>query len=192
MDREALFTLVLAETVRPDKADALPDLLLLAEARIARELRCQEMSATDDLDTSSGEAALPDDFLGLRACYTTNGPLQQVGLAEYRLKQWQRTVFALVNGKLLTRATVVTIDYFARPAAMAGDGDTTAILEAHPDIYVDLLCHLVFRQTQDLELSGAREAAYVNNMENLNELASRQRGAARLGKGYTFSGAQGF
>jgi hypothetical protein len=192
MDRDALFTLVLAETVRPDKAAALPDLLLLAEARIARELRCVEMSASDTLDTSTGEAALPDDFLGLRSAYDANGALQQVGAMEYRIKRGQRRTFALINNKLLARIGEVSVDYYARPAPMATGADTTAVLTAHPDLYVALLCFYVFKQTQDLELAQTAEQVYINGVQTLGELADRQRGAARLGKGYTFSGAPAY
>lgn len=189
MDREALFSLVLAETVRPDKADVLPDLLLLAEARIARELRCVEMSATDTLDTSSGSQDLPADFLGLRSVYTDTMALQQVGIAEYRIKRYQQTTYALVNNKLFTRQAEVNIDYFARPAAMEADDDTTAVLDAHPDLYVALLSFYVFKQTQDLELASTAEQVYMAARDTLNELADRQRGAARVGKGYSFAGA---
>jgi hypothetical protein len=185
MDREALFSLVVAETVRPDKAAALPDILLLAEARIARELRCEEMSASDTLDTSTGSQDLPDDFLGLRSVYTDTTALQQVGLSEFRIKRYQRTTFALANGKLFTRVGEVNIDYFARPAPMASDSDTTAVLDAHPDLYVALLCFYVFKQTQDLELAATAEQVYNAAKDTLNELADRQRGAARVGKGYT-------
>lgn len=192
MDRQALFSLVLAETTRPDKAAALPDILLLAEARIARELRCVEMSATADLDTSSGAADLPADFLGLRSVYDSNGALQQVGLMEYRIKQGQRRTFACVNNQLLARIGAVTIDYFARPEPMAADGDATAILEAYPDLYVALLSFYVLKQTQDLELAQVAETVYTGARDTLNELADRQRGAARLGKGYNFGGRGGF
>jgi|SRR6478736_348170 len=188
MDRAALFSLVLAETVRPDKAADLLTILPLAEAVIARELRCNEMAASDTLDTSSGEAALPDDFLGLRSVYTSDEPLQQVGLMEYRIKRGQRATFALVNGKLLARVAEVSIDYFARPAAMASDADTTAILDAHPDLYVALLSFYIFKQTQDLELAQAAYGVYESARDTLNELADRQRGAARIGKGYNFGG----
>lgn len=192
MDREALFSLVLAETVRPDKADALPDILLLAEARIARELRCMEMSASDTLDTSTGEAVLPADFLGPRAVYDDNGGLDLVGLMEYRIKRYQRRAFALVNNKLLARVAEVSLDYFARPAPMVDDSDTTAVLAAHPDLYVALLSFYVFKQTQDLELMQTAENVYNGAKDTLNELADRQRGAARLGKGYSFSGAPSY
>jgi hypothetical protein len=192
MDREALFSLVLDETVRPDKADALPEILLLTEARIARELRCDEMSASDTLDTSTGEADLPADFLGLRAAYTSDNPLQQVGLGEYRMKRGQRATFACVNGKLLARIAEVSIDYFARPAPMVADVDTTLILQAHPDLYVSLMSFYVFKQTQDLELAQAALVVYEAARDSLNELADRQRGAARIGKGYNFGGSGAF
>ncbi len=192
MDRQALFSLTLAETVRPDKAADLPNLLLLVEARIARELRCVEMSASDILDTSTGEAPLPADFLGLRSVYTDTLALQQVGLAEYRIKRYQRTTFAMANGKLFARLGEVSIDYFARPAAMSADADTTAVLDAHPDLYVALLSFYVFKQTQDLELAQTAQGTYEAARDTLNELADRQRGAARLGKGYTFSGAPSY
>ena len=146
MDRQALFTLVLAETVRADKASALPSILLLAEARIARELRCVEMSASDTLDTTTGEALLPADFLGLRSVYDDNGALQQVGIMENRIKRGQRRTFALVNNKLLARNREVDIDYFARPTAMAADADTTAVLDGRLNDFMEAYLHMIVGQ----------------------------------------------
>lgn len=187
MDRASLFSLVLAETFRSDQSSNLPDWLLLAEAKIARELRCDEMSATATLDTSSGAADLPDDYLGMRAVYDANGPLQQVGLMEYRTSTNQTRTYALVNRQVLARVDEVTLDYFARPAAMAVDADTTAVLDAHPDLYVSLLSWYLYRRTQDLELAANALQAYNDARDTLNELADRQQGAARLGKPYNFA-----
>lgn len=192
MDRATLFSLVLAETTRPDKAAELPDLLQLAEAKISRELRCQEMLSLATLDTSSGSAALPSDYLGPRSVYDTRGPFQQVGLMEYRTRSHDDRVFAIGNGALLCRAASVELEYFARPAAMAVDGDTTAVLDAHPDLYVALLSAYVLKRTQDLELAATYDAQYMDARDTLNELAERQRGAARIGKPYSFGGCPAF
>jgi hypothetical protein len=192
MDRATLFTLVLAETYRADLAASLPDMLLLAEAKIARDLRCQEMTATDTLDTSSGAADLPDDFLGLRAVYDSTGPLQQVGLMEYRTATNSQRVFAIANRQILCRLAEVDLDYFARPAALSGDASTNDVLEAHPDLYVSLLTFYVQRRVQDLELAQTAIDSYNDSRDTLNELADRQRGAARLGKPYSFGSASAF
>jgi hypothetical protein len=152
LDRVTLFASVLAETHREDKEPELPEMLEHAEARIARELRCDEMSDTETLDTSSGSAPLPADFLGIRAAYDADGPLQQVGLMEYRTATGQRRTYTIVNRNLLARVASVDIDYYARPAPMTADGSTTAILDAHPDLYVALLSFYLYKRTQDLEL----------------------------------------
>jgi len=192
VDRASLFSLVLAETHRDDMAGELPEMLLLVEAKIARELRCQEMTDTATLDTSSGSAALPADFLGPRSVYDTKGPLQQVGLMEYRTRTHDTRVYAIANRALLARVTSVDVDYFARPAALAADADTNDVIAAHPDLYVSLLSFYVYRRTQDLELAATAEAAYNDARDTLNELADRQRGAARIGKPYSFGGQPAF
>ncbi len=163
-----------------------------AEARIARELRCDEMSATATLDTSSGAAALPADFLGIRAVYDSTGPLQQVGLMEYRSATSQRRTYAIVNRQLMARIDSVDIDYYARPAAMTGDASTTDVLDAHPDLYVALLSFYLYKRTQDLELMQTAEVVYGDARDKLNELAQRQQGAARIGKPYSFGGCSSF
>ena len=192
MDRATLFTLVLAETHRDDLAGDLPDMLLLTEAKIARELRCQEMTTSVALPMTSGQCALPDDFLGLRAVYDSTGPLQQVGLMEYRTCASNQRVFAIANRRLMTRLDTVDMDYFQRPAALSADASTNDILEAHPDVYVSLLSFYVFRRTQDLELAQTAAGAYDDAVSTLNELADRQRGAARLGKPYSFGNASAY
>lgn len=191
MDRASLFSLVLAETHRADLASELPNMLLLAEAKIARELRCQEMANRSTLDTSSGSAALPTDFLGLRSVYDATGPLQQVGLMEYRTRRDER-VFAISNIELICRQASVDIDYYARPEALLSNADTNTLLEAHPDLYVSLLSFYIQRRAQDLELAQTAIDSYNDARDTLNELADRQRGAARLGKPYSFGGAAAF
>jgi hypothetical protein len=187
MDRETLFDSVLDETQRHDLEAELPGMLLRAEAKIARELRCEEMSATDTLDTSSGAANLPDDYLGMRAVFDSNGPFQQVGLMEYRSSADLRRVYAIVGRQLLCRADEVEIEYFARPAPLADDADTNDVLDAHPDLYLELLCFYVQKRAQDLELAQGCMDVYADARDTLNELADRQRGAARLGKPYSFA-----
>lgn len=193
MDRVTLFDSVLAETQRADKETELPEMLEHVEAKIAREVRCDEMSASDTLDTSSGSAALPADFLGIRAAYDDDGPLQQVGLMEYRTQTGQRRTYAVVNRELLARVDEVSIDYYARPAPLALDGDTNDLLDAHPDLYVALLSFYLYKRTQDLELANMQLEVYNDARDKLNELAQRQQGAARLGKPYSFgSGSSTF
>lgn len=192
MDRASLFSLVLAETFRSDYSAELPNMLLLAEAKIARELRCQEMTDSATLDTSSGSAALPADFLGVRSVFDTDGPLQQVGLMEYRTRTGDQRVYAIANRELLCRLDSVDIEYFSRPAALAVDGDTNDVLDAHPDLYVSLLSFYVQRRAQDLELAQGALDSYNDARDTLNELADRQRGAARLGKPYSFGGVPAF
>jgi len=183
--------LVLAETTRADKSGDLPNILLLVEARLARELRCEEMSATATVTLTSYTGALPADFLGVRSVYDSDGPYQQVGLMEYRSNDNER-VYAIEAGQLLARADSLDLSYFAKPAAMASDSDTTAILDAHPDVYLALMAFYVFKQTQDLELAQAALTTYTDGRDTLNELADRQRGAPRLGKPYSFAGASSY
>lgn len=193
MDRATLFTLVLAETTRPDKESELPGMLLLAEAKIARELRCEEMSETVDISLTNYSGDLPEDYLGPRAVYDADGPLQQVGLMEFRTKTQQERCYAIEDRKILSRCGAsLTLVYFARPAAMGSDSDTTAILDAHPDLYVALLSFYVFKRTQDLELADGALQTYNDSRDTLNEVADRQRGAARVGKGYSFGGSPSY
>lgn len=192
MDRGELFSLVADETHRPDLAADFPDFLALVEAKIARELRCVEMEAEASMTFTSGVAALPADFLGPRALYDSTGPLQQVGLMEYRTCQNQERTFAVTKAEVLARVDAATLDYFARPVAMASDSDTTAVLDAHPDLYVGLMSFYVYRRTQDLELAQTALASYEDARDTLNQLADRQRGAARLGKPYAFQSSASY
>lgn len=193
MDRETLFTLVLAETVRPDKATELPGMLLLAEAKISRELRCEEMSDSEVIPLTNYAGALPADFLGVRTAFDADGPLQQVGLMEFRTRTRDTRSYAIEDGQILSRCGAsLTITYFARPVAMADDGDTTAVLDAHPDLYVALLSFYVFKRTQDLELADGALQTYNDSRDTLNELAERQRGASRVGRGYSFGGCPSY
>jgi hypothetical protein len=194
MDRDQLFTMVVAETSRADKLSELPDILLIVEARIARELRCREMENAAALTFANDLAPLPSDYLGARILTDDSDdlPLQQVGLAEFYAKSHQTKVYAVSFDSVASRVAAATLTYFARPVAMASGTDTTAVLDAHPDLYIALMNHYVFKRTQDLELAQSALATYQDARDTLNELADRQRGGARISKGYNFGGASAF
>lgn len=189
MTRAELFSAVRAETHRSTVSDGLlSSFLLSVEAKIARDVRAAEQAHAVTLTVSDDEAALPEDFLEVRGVSNADGPIPQVGLWEYRERSRERS-FALSNTTLLGIRIDgdVTLDYFRRMPALVAPEDTHALIAAHPDLYVALLSFHVYKWTQDLELGQAQLDTYGDAAMNINELASRTMGGARIRRGYNFS-----
>lgn len=146
--RAGLLASVASFLKRSDLTADLPDLLTLAEARIARDLRLSRQLVTTTLSTVAevGTVALPADFLEAKSVSTADGPLnvatyEQV-ISTRNEDIWTLpTVYCIQGGTLyLGRipGSVQTIDltYYSKFAALTADGDTNWLLANHPSVYL--------------------------------------------------------
>lgn len=133
---------------RTDLAATIPALIQLAESRLARDLRIRAMLQVGTLTASGESVALPANFLEFKALvYQDNGAelrtgtVQQV-LAERARSASDRPVYAVVAGDDLllgpapSSAFVIYSAYYAKPAELSGDTDTSWLLTNHPGLYL--------------------------------------------------------
>lgn len=176
---------------RSDLTAEIPDYVTAAQSMIATRVRALELvtSATlDETDRTSGAVyALPSNWLGARQVFSADGELKAVSLAELR-----RYVITAPVFQYATYATSIEfrgsppedseieLIYYARPAAFSADGDSNALLLAHPTLYIHAALHWLHLGTQDLELATAHKDLFESEAERVNELATRQIGSGSV------------
>lgn len=131
-------------THRDDLTAVWPDCIRLAEARLNRKLRVRPMEADFSATLSSGEAALPSDFLAfkeLRFDGDQNYSLQPRSLDWVKGQDSTATgdpLYFAVSGTNVVcwpRSGSVEGTYFQSIPALASNS-TNWLLTAHPDLYL--------------------------------------------------------
>lgn len=132
------------------------EILPLAEQRIfygdgpLAPLRVLPMEVSDDLVFTDGAATLPADFLDKRALYWTGTGGQTVSLSYEPPSVFYPQAYCRQGGPFPVAYTLegntvkvspglsgeASLLYYARPAAMAADGDSNAILANWPGVYL--------------------------------------------------------
>lgn len=131
----------------------LNDLIIVGENKVHKTLRVREMeSALATTCNSSGQAALPSDFIELIHAYIQGSPvvpLERISLEQmYRLFP-NRTATTGTNRAYIARegsnfilgnagssGDVVKGRYFAKPTSMPGASTITSVFSAHPECYL--------------------------------------------------------
>ena len=137
---------------RDDLADAVPDFIALAEARINRLIRTREMETRATAATTAGNAylALPEGFGGVRYVkLTSTDPAAQLRFATPTQidQMWagsqtgQPRVYAIVGDSFRLAPTpdatyTVEIAFSRKVPARSASNPSNWLLAAHPDLYL--------------------------------------------------------
>ena len=138
---------------RSDLTSSIPDLVALAEARIARDLRLRAQIVTATLTTVAGQryVTLPSDWLeteNLTLASTSPPASLSVVTPEVLDRKFpdgyvtrQPEVYTVVADRLLLGPTpdaayTISLAYYARLDALSGDSDTNWLLAGHPGVYL--------------------------------------------------------
>jgi len=195
MNLTELTSAILAESLRTDLTSQIPLFVERAEEMIARELRASEMLASRDLaqadlvvTTVAGVYKLPTDWLEDRVVRIGTQVLRKISSeAIYRVPTGVPQAYAvaalvapaataglrmtIVGSPALTDK--VTLDYYARPAALVLGTDSNRLITAHPGLYIDSALFYLYRYTQDLELAQGALDSWLHARDTLNEQAGR-------------------
>jgi hypothetical protein len=130
---------------RTDLTSVLPDFIVLAEAKLNRELRTRQMELETTLTPTAGVCTLPTDYLSLRRAYiNTSVPveLEYLPPEQFRLKYPVTaggSKYFTIEGESLLLAdrgsTAVKILYYQTLPDLATNS-TNWLLTAHPDLYL--------------------------------------------------------
>lgn len=146
-----LKTSIAAWLKRSDLTTIIPDLVVLAEARIARDLRLrrQIVSANLTLTASVQGVDLPLDWLEFENVTLNGDPPRQLTYVniEHLDSKYPSTwtgmpaVYTLEGDKILfgptpDKAYTAGVFYYGKFAALSADTDTNWLLTNHPSIYL--------------------------------------------------------
>lgn len=137
---------------RSDLTSSIPDLVDLAEARIARDLRLRAQVTFTTLTTVAGTeyVSLPTDFLEIENIsldgsverpLTYETPEQLDARFPLGSGQSKPAVYTIIGDRLYLgpcpdSAYTVKFTYYARFTALSADADTNWLLTKHPSIYL--------------------------------------------------------
>lgn len=162
---------------RSDLTSAIPSFVALAESEIykahAQPLRVREMEAEVTLTVAGLAATLPNDYLEARYIKLDDADTTQLlYLPPERWNQHQSGFFTVVGLEVRLPSNTtsnLTLVYLAKPAALANDSDTNAVLEAYYGIYLSAAMKYASGYVKDV----ASAQTYQMQLDSYMEGASR-------------------
>jgi hypothetical protein len=131
---------------RADLASLLPDFIVLAEAKLNRNLRTRNMETTTTLTPTAGVCTLPTDFLEIRRVYINSSvPIEleymnpETFYLNYPITAGSSKYFTIEGDSLLlanrSNATALSLLYYKKIPDLATNS-TNWLLTSHPDLYL--------------------------------------------------------
>lgn len=165
---------------RTDLTTPIPKFIDQARTRIGRELRglCNFTTGTVT-SFSNGLSALPTNLAELAGVADADGnPLFEVNVSEAGIG-YTGGVYAVAGSDLWVpdagSTTVVTLTYWAIPAALSSGSDISEGMDELPDLWRYASVAEAARYTQDWELADRMDAAYIEALRGANSACSRAR-----------------
>lgn len=167
---------------RSDLTTIIPDLVALAEARIARDLRLRRQIVSADITLTAGTQGvdLPADWLEFENVTLAANPPRQltyVNIEHLDSKYpstWTGTpaVYTLEGNQILFGPTpdaayTANVFYYGKFAALSADSDTNWLLTNHPSVYLFACLAEAAPYLMDDERSVLWEGKYAKDMNEL-------------------------
>ena len=137
MNRTGLIYEACARLEDEKLADRGQRMIELAEVELNRRLRVADMESEATLTFTDGVAALPADFLGVRALTAAEGyRMRPKPLAQIRSDHV--TGYAQVGDNIETnyRTSTAALDYYAKLPAITTANTTNWLLTGNPEVYI--------------------------------------------------------
>jgi hypothetical protein len=186
-----------------------PQILLIAESNISRDVRLVLQEATATLNFTGRSANLPSDFMGARTPFIDDDTRQMTYMSPQVLREssaWndgragayytfegnnasplaspvqQMTIAGPASA---TAPLNVQINYWARFPALSGDSSTNWLLANHFDIYLYAALTSACQLIQEWELYDKYSAIYDASVarQNLHESRKRYGGMSKVASG---------
>lgn len=174
--------------------DQLPNLIRLAEYRLARLIRTQDRQTETTLSATSGAqaVALPSDFkqptqLKINGDSDSGYPLTLVSLNTVEAYDYpgEPLVYAVSGssallGPIPDAAYTLTLRYLAKLTPLTEDAPTNWLLTSHADAYVYMAASVISFHLGDKALASEYAAFADGVCEEINKEGVRQRFGANL------------
>lgn len=182
---------------RTDLTDRIPEFITLAEKRINRKLRVEEMVSTATL-TAAAEMTLPTDFLEADAVVYEQTPkvvlLPGSKRTAQRLYAYNDTgiprMYRMRGASMLLHPTPqsaedVTVEYYAEPDGLTSDNATNTIFPKYADVYLWAAMAEASLYLMDDVRAEQWDARAQAAMEEANKAAARRHArGARVSRAY--------
>lgn len=177
-----LKTAVATRSHRDDQTDNIPDFILVAESRIANDVRCraQETRSTATINTEYFD--IPTNFLAIRDIAINSDPIQPLTyLSPKTLSEkfpssttGKPEYYTIIGDEFQVKPVpstdyTIEISYFARFDAFSADSDTNWLLTNHPQIYLFGALVELFSFIEDDATTAKYESMYQRSVAALNE-----------------------
>ena len=196
MNYGELKTAVVGWLKRSDAAAIIPTLVVLAEARLSRELRLRAQLVLTTLTASGASIALPDGWLEFKSLVYTEdaspiriGTVEQVMAARASVASARPTVGVVTAtdlqlGPVPATGYPISAAYYAKFAALSADADTNWLLTNHPGVYL----WAVLAEASPWMLDDPRVATWEAKLgQDMQTLKTADRAAEFSGSGMEFS-----
>lgn len=183
MTRGELVTDILAWSKRDDAIVVMDSLIRLTEARIAQEVRAQEMVTVASVDTSQTPIydnawPLPADYLEMIDVSTGTGrkrTLRAVGRDEINARSYASgspSAYSVYDGVIEVRPgpqeMAVNLIYYGRLAPLVGDDDSNALLVNYPALYLYGALTELWNWAQEAEERQVANSVYEREKNRIN------------------------
>jgi hypothetical protein len=155
-----LQTAVIEHIKRPDIADVMPRLVLLAEVGFNRRLRCREQMASVVITIANGQGPLPADFLEPIGLFDGNGQEYVQSTVQIIEDGRDRGHYAIIGDDLMCNSDGdKTLSYYAKiPTISESMTDSNWLLQRHPGLYLYAVSYEAAKYAGDADRAGlARE-----------------------------------
>lgn len=154
----------------PALSSKVANWIVLAEARIRRDVRCRAMEASSTGTLSATTLALPTRFGEFRRVLLDNRTLRYMTPEEFNARRDSYTGAYTVIGETIhfQRATGdYQLDYYQWFAPFSGNSDTNYLLTNYPDLYLAAtVAEAMVWQEDDPSAWLARYAAIVQSIKD--------------------------
>lgn len=164
MNYEELQAAILSDTHRADYSPYIVRFIQQGEALISVSLDGYFLETAIDEDdrVTDGVYTLPAKVTTMRTVIHNNNPLRQVDetlVARYRTAS---DVFCycmrdsnIVIAGIPAEDSVISLNYYGMPSALANPSDTNNLLSDYPQLYIEAAQVYLFKRARNLEVASA-------------------------------------
>lgn len=171
-----LVTAVTRASFRSDLSSDIPNFIQLCESDMQIRLKLVDFEATSTLTVTTGSAALPTDYKGMRNVYWDSDidrPLQYLTPDKFdsQIKTSSLPSFYTIKGTniefLTTLSGSAILNYKAKFTPISVSNATNAIITNYPDAYMHGTMMQLYLFTRDAANAQTRQMAYEQAIQRV-------------------------
>lgn len=182
---------------RSDLTSVIPDFVTLFETEANRRLRVRQMMVTQSTTPSSGQFALPSDYLAHVNLRWTGSPiadLEYVHPTQFANLYSDQpastppklfTIYGTTDSTGIVKftpsdTTALDFTYYQKVTALSTSNTSNWLLAAHPDVYLAGSLSEAYFYTKDYDQSAAWGNRRDAGLDSITRLDQKSRGPSRI------------